>query len=64
MFICLVNVKRTDAESLLTAIHQFFVGKGIDIRRCRFIGFDGANVMSGDVSGNITCLKTLSMIIQ
>jgi len=60
LFTGLVNVEQTDAESLLTAIYQFCVGKGIDIRRCRFIEFDGANVMSGGyISDNIACRKIL-----
>ncbi|XP_052245734.1 uncharacterized protein LOC127854716 [Dreissena polymorpha] len=61
-FMGLVNVERTDAESLLNAINQFCIGKGIDIRRCRFVGFDGANVMSGEVSGLQRRIRHLSPI--
>ena len=50
-FLGIVNVQHTNAESLLNAIQGFLVAKGLDIAKCRFVGFDGANVMSGEVSG-------------
>lgn len=46
-------MERTDALSLMNAIQTFCLGKGIDIARCRFVGFDGANVMSGEITGMI-----------
>lgn len=50
-FAGIINVEKTDAESLMNAIQMFCVGKGLDLAKCRFVGFDGANVMSGEVSG-------------
>lgn len=49
----LVNVEKTDAESLTNAIELFCTGKGIEITKCRYVGFDGANVMSGELSGTM-----------
>lgn len=57
-YLGIINVDRTDAESLQNAIESFLLAKGLDVTKCRFVGFDGANVMSGEVSGNIlrSCL--------
>lgn len=48
----LIHVKKTDALSLLTAIEQFFMAKNVDLTKVRFLGFDGTNTMSGEVTGN------------
>lgn len=46
-----IHVKKTDALSLSSAIEQFFTAKHIDLIKVRFLGFDGTNTMSGEVSG-------------
>lgn len=48
----LIHVKKTDALSLLTAIEQFFMAKNVDLTKVRFLGFDGTNTMSGEVTGS------------
>lgn len=50
-FLGIVNVQKTDAESLMMAIEQFLLAKQIDITKCRFVAFDGTNTMSGEVTG-------------
>lgn len=44
--------KKPDALSFLTAIEQFFMAKNVDLTKVRFLGFDGTNTMSGEVTGN------------
>lgn len=51
-YIGLIHVEKTDAFSLLAAIEQFFVAKHVDLTHVRFLGFDGTNTMSGEVTGN------------
>lgn len=51
-FLGLVKVTKTDAANLLNCLEQFSVAKNIDLSKARFIGLDGCNVMSGEVSGN------------
>jgi hypothetical protein len=36
----------------MSAIEQFFTAKNIDLTKVRFLGFDGTNTMSGEISGN------------
>lgn len=58
-FLGIIHVQKTNAESLLNAIQGFLVAKGLDITKCCFVGFDGANVMSGEVSGEFFFKLTL-----
>jgi hypothetical protein len=51
-YVGLIHVKKTDAHSLMSAIEQFFTAKNIDLTKVRFLGFDGTNTMSGEISGN------------
>ncbi|XP_053390185.1 uncharacterized protein LOC128553096 isoform X2 [Mercenaria mercenaria] len=46
-FMGVIRVVSTDAASLMEAIERFLQGKGIDIKKAIFVGFDGCNVMSG-----------------
>ena len=46
-------MKKTDAHSLMSVIESFLLAKGIDISKTRFVGFDGTNTMSGEVSGKL-----------
>ncbi|XP_062616029.1 uncharacterized protein LOC134277729 [Saccostrea cucullata] len=50
-YLGLINVKKTDAQSLLEAIQQFFLAKDLDFEKVRFTAFDGTNTMSGEISG-------------
>ena len=50
-FAGIIHVERANAESLMNAIQGFCIAKGLGLTKCRFVGFDGANVMSGEVSG-------------
>ena len=63
-FLGIVHVTKTNAESLLNAIQGFLVAKGLDITKCRFVGFDGANVMSGEVSGEFYGLRITQFYTQ
>lgn len=46
-FLELIDLQRSDAESLMTAIETFLLAKGIDITKAMFVGFDGCYTMSG-----------------
>jgi len=46
-FVGLVNVKRTNAASLMAAIEEFLRAKPIPMAKIMFVGFDGCNTMSG-----------------
>lgn len=52
--------KNPDALSLLTAIEQFFMAKNVDLTKVRFLGFDGTNTMSGEVTGLQRRIRHLS----
>ena len=56
-FLGIIHVTKTNAKSLLNAIQEFLVAKGLDITKCQFVGFDGANLLSGDVSGEFFRLR-------
>ena len=51
LFLGIIELKRTDAESFMTAIQNFLTTKGVDITKAVFVGFDGCNVMSGENKG-------------
>jgi hypothetical protein len=51
-FVGMVNVKKTDAESLMNEIQRFLISKDIDICKIMFVGFDGCNTMSGENKGS------------
>jgi hypothetical protein len=50
-FLRIVHVPEKDSESLLKHIKHFMVAKQIQLRRLRFMAFDGANTMSGEKTG-------------
>jgi hypothetical protein len=50
-FLGIIEVKRTDAASLMAAIEEFLRAKNIDITKAAFVGFDGCNTMSGENKG-------------
>ena len=52
-YLGLIHVRKTDAESLMAAIEGFLLAKGVDITKARFVGFDGTNTMSGEISGKV-----------
>jgi hypothetical protein len=45
VFVGIIQAVSTDAASLMGAIEPFFQGKGNDIKKAIFVGFDGCNVM-------------------
>ena len=47
----MVNVKKTDAESLMGEMERFMISKEGDISKIMFVGFDGCNTMSGVNTG-------------
>jgi hypothetical protein len=51
VFLGLIPLQKSDAESLMTAIETFLLAKGIDITKAMFVGFDGCNTMSGVNTG-------------
>jgi hypothetical protein len=57
VFVGIIQVVSTDAASLMEAIERFLQGKGIDIKKAIFVGFDGCNVMSGVNKGKRTSLN-------
>lgn len=50
-FLGIINVPKTDSESLVNVIKHFMTAKDIQVKRMRFMAFDGANVMSGERTG-------------
>ena len=52
-YLGLIHVKKTDVHSLMAAIESFMLAKDIEIAKTRFVGFDGTNTMSGEVSGKV-----------
>ncbi|WAR08290.1 ZMYM1-like protein [Mya arenaria] len=50
-FLGITHVKKQDAESLMSAIEDFLLRKGLDIRKALFVGFDGCNTMSEENKG-------------
>lgn len=50
-FLGIINVRKTDSESLVNQIKHFMMSKDTQVKRMRFIAFDGANVMSGERTG-------------
>ena len=50
-FLGMVHIKQVDARSITEALLQFLHTKGIDLKRLRGLGFDGASTMSGCRSG-------------
>lgn len=50
-FLGIVEVKRTDAASIMAGIEDFLRLKGVDITKAVFVGFDGCNTMSGENKG-------------
>lgn len=59
-FLGIVHVEKTDSETLLNAIQHFLIAKNIDVTKCKFVGFDGTNAMSGEVSGLQRRMRHLS----
>ena len=51
----MVNVKKTDAESLMGEMERFLISKEVDISKIMFVGFDGCNTMSGVNTGRSYC---------
>jgi midasin (ATPase involved in ribosome maturation) len=47
----MVHVKEVDAKSITEALLHFLHTKGIDLKKLRGLGFDGASTMSGCRSG-------------
>ena len=54
-FLGMVNVKKTDAESLMGEMERFLISKEVDISKIMFVGFDGCNTMSGVNTGRSYC---------
>ena len=52
-FLGSVHVTKNQCRILDECHSRISVAKGLDIAKCRFDGFDGANVMSGKVSGEL-----------
>lgn len=52
-YLGLIEVQRTDAESLMKEIDRFLIAKGIRVENAMFVGFDGCNTMSGQNKGNL-----------
>lgn len=50
-FLGIINVPKIDSESLVNKIKHFMTAKDIQVKRMRFMAFDGANVMSGEGTG-------------
>lgn len=50
-FLGIIDVPKTDSESLVYQIKHFMTAKYIQVKRMRFMAFDGANVMSGERTG-------------
>ncbi|XP_062596552.1 uncharacterized protein LOC134258002 [Saccostrea cucullata] len=50
-FLGMINVKKTDAATLVSKIERFFISKEIAISKILFVGFDGCNTMSGENTG-------------
>ena len=59
-FLEVIHVKKTNAETLTSTITTYLRDKGIDIRRMRGMGFDGAATFSGRKTGVQTQLRKLS----
>ncbi|XP_033730344.1 uncharacterized protein LOC117319689 isoform X2 [Pecten maximus] len=59
-FLGIIQVERTDSETLANKIQQFLLAKNVNITRCRFVGFDGTNAMSGEISGLQRRMRHLS----
>lgn len=51
-YLGLIEVQRTDTESLMKEIERFLIAKGIRVENAMFVGFDGCNTMSGQNKGN------------
>ena len=52
-FLGIVHVTKTDSATLTEAIQNFFIAKGVELNKVRFLAFDGTNSMSGERTGNI-----------
>ena len=50
-FLTLIQLKRCDALTIFTAVHEYFEKKGIDITRLCFSGMDGCSTMLGEYKG-------------
>ena len=50
-FISLVSVSSTKSEILMEKLKEIMMDCGIDIKKTRFVCFDGTNAMSGEKSG-------------
>lgn len=51
-YLGLIEVQRTDTESLMKEIERFLIAKGIRVENAMFVGFNGCNTMSGQNKGN------------
>lgn len=51
-YLGLIEVQRTDTESLMKEIERFLIAKGFRVENAMFVGFDGCNTMSWQNKGN------------
>ncbi|XP_062569444.1 uncharacterized protein LOC134231500 [Saccostrea cucullata] len=51
VFLGLLKLQCTDAESLTSSLESILIAKGLDVSKAIFVGFDGCNVMSGVNTG-------------
>ena len=63
----MVHIKKVDAENITESLLHFVHTKGIDMKKLRGLGFDGASTMSGCRSGvqlRMRCLAPSSLYIH
>lgn len=66
-FLGMVHIKEVDAKSITEALLHFLRAKGIDLKKLRGLGFDGASTMSGCRSGvqlRMRCCAPSSLYIH
>ena len=62
-FLDIVRAREVDAQSLTQYLLEFLQGKGLDVRKMRGLGFDGAITMSGAKSGvQVTILNIVDTL--
>ena len=63
----MVHVKHVDAENITESIIQFLQTEGIDLKKLRGLGFDGASTMldyRSDVQLRMRCLAPSSLYVH
>ena len=66
-FLGMVHVQHVGAENITESIIQFLQTRGIDLKKLRGLGFDGASTMSGCRSGvqlRMRCLAPSSLYVH